>query len=434
MKFWLRIIIPVLALAAAGCHGSAPETDSAVLKTVPSRAIAVAHFSRADKALALFTDSTSVFRRLDLGGLHDSEACLSWVYSADLVPVLAIDAGRSGSDTTSVAAKVIARAEELGLHCCHSGAALKRTILIFSPLQAVVDEAQAHIDAQTSIMDAPGFAEACKLAEGGAGTLYLRGSAARRWLPRGIFRGIFPRVITAGMISSYSDWFVANFDSYSAEKVAVRYLKDEAGGHYARVIESIPGGDVKVASVLPEDYALLVDFPVGNAKKYMEAWTSYLDVNALLPANRVKAKNIGASHGITPQAWAAKLNIREIAFVARFNRADENVPAEARIASRVLRVRANKKSGLPKGPGAFECPGAPGVLFGGLFRLEDESFCAPLGRWMVIGSEQDVRSYIEDAGRVKLPALPGSKCKFAVCTPDWQIAATGEEIGLKIWN
>ena len=431
MKFWLRIIIPVLALAAAGCHGSAPEVSSDVLKAVPSRAVAVAHFGRLDKALGLLTDSTSVLRQLDFGSLHSSEASLSWVYSGNLVPVLAVDAGRADDDTSSVAARVLAKAGELGLHCCHTGAALKRSLLIISPLQAVVDEAQAHVDAQTSIMDAPGFAEACKLSDGEAGTLYLKSSAARRWLPKGILFGIFPRIITASMISSYSEWFVADFDSYSLENVRVKCLQDPSGNHYSSVIESVPGGDVKIAALLPGDYSLLVDFPVANAKKYLEAWNSYLDVKALLPANKVKAKALERSCGISPLAWASKLNIREIAMVAR---PAGTFSGEVQKAARVLVVRAGKKGGLPKEAGEFECPGAPALLFGNLFRLDDESFCATSGPWLVIGSQQDVLSYIEDAGRLKLADLPRSDCKFAVRTPGWQIAATGDKIGLNIWN
>ena len=443
MKFWLRILSPVLALSLASCHGSAPEADSDVLKAVPSRAVAVGHFGRLDKAIDLLTDSTSVFRQIDFGGLHSSEACLSWVFSANLVPVLALEAGRGDGDTTSTAAKVIERVRELGLHCVHSGDALKRAVLIISPLQAVVDEAKAHIEAQTSILDAPGFADACKLAEGEAGTLFLRGSAAGKWLPKGFLKGIFPRPATAGMISSFSDWFVADFDGYSAAKVSVRYLGDKTGNHFSKVIESIPGGDVKVANLLPEDFALLVDLPVGNSKKYAEAWKAYLEVRALHPANKIKANQITKASGISPEAWAAKLGIKEVAMVARTSTYEEleEVPGRRKPrvverikCSKVLLVRAGARSALPKVAGANEYPGAAAVLYGKIFRLEDESFCAPSGHWLVIGAEEDVNAYIEDAGRVKLPDLPKSDCKFAICAPDWQIACAGDEIGLKIWN
>lgn len=433
MKFWLKIITPVLALVAASCHGSAPEADSDVLKAVPSRAVAVAHFGRLDKALSLLTDSTSVLRQIDFGSLHSNEATISWVYSANLVPVLAVEAGRGTSDISSVAAKVMARAQEQGLHCSYTGDALKRAILIISPLQSVVDEAQAHIDAQTSILDAPGFADASKLAEGEAGTLFLSGQATRRWLPKGFLKGIFPRIATASMTASFSEWFVADFDSYSTEKISVKYLQDPSGYHYSKVIESTRGGDVKLASFLPEDYSLFVDFPVGNAVKYMEAWSSYLDVKALLHTNRINSKIIERSCGISPMAWAAKLNIKEVALVARF-RPEASAASEPQTASKVLLVRAGKKSGLPAVAGKNECPGGLEVLFGRLFRLEDESFCAPVGRWLVIGAERDVLPYIEDAGKLRLPDLPKSDCNFAICTPDWQIACAGGKIGLRKWN
>ena len=443
MKFWLKILSPILALSLAACHGSAPEADSDVLKAVPSRAVAVGHFGRADKALALLTDSTSVFRQIDFGSMHSNEASLSWVFSANLVPVLAIEAGKGDGDTTSTAAKVISRAQELGLHCCHSGDALKRAVLIISPLQSVVDEALAHIEAQTSVLDAPGFAEANKLAEGEAGTLFLRGSAAFKWMPKDFLKGIFPRIATASMISTFSDWFVADFDSYSTEKVSVKCLKDNVGNHYSSVIGSIPGGDMKIASFLPEDFALFIDLPIDNAKKYAEAWASYLDARALHPANKVKSNQIAKANGISPEAWAAKYAVKEVATVARVSTYEEleEVPGRRKPkvverikCARVLLVRAGNKSALPKLAGPNECPGATGVLYGKLFRLDDESFCAPSGHWLVIGAEDDVLSYLESAGRVKLPDLPKSDCKFAVCAPDWQIACEGDEIGLKIWN
>ena len=65
-------------MAAVSCSQatSAPEV-SRLLRTVPSRSVEIACFRNGGKALAMLLDSSSVFRRIDLGRLSDHEAVLS---------------------------------------------------------------------------------------------------------------------------------------------------------------------------------------------------------------------------------------------------------------------------------------------------------------------------------------------------------------------
>ena len=78
------IIAAVLLISCARVQ--APE-ESALLRTVPSRAVAVMHFSHCERALEFLLDSTSVFRQLDYGRLGDEEMILSGVESRTSSPV-----------------------------------------------------------------------------------------------------------------------------------------------------------------------------------------------------------------------------------------------------------------------------------------------------------------------------------------------------------
>ena len=107
-------VVATLALGlACGCGGKA-DIDSAPLLAIPSRAVAVAHFTRVDKALPLLVDSTSRLRAIDYGSLHNSEMAFCYLYSASLVPVLVIDAGHADADTSHQVKKILPRTLRAG--------------------------------------------------------------------------------------------------------------------------------------------------------------------------------------------------------------------------------------------------------------------------------------------------------------------------------
>ena len=81
------------------CTGNISRDIPPLMRSVPSRSLAVMHFPHCSSALEFLLDSTSIFRRVDYGRLGSAEMVLSYDYSAALVPLLSgaieTDSGRS---------------------------------------------------------------------------------------------------------------------------------------------------------------------------------------------------------------------------------------------------------------------------------------------------------------------------------------------------
>ena len=415
-------VVATLALGlVCGCGGKA-DIDSAPLLAIPSRAVAVAHFTRVDKALPLLVDSTSRLRAIDYGSLHNSEMAFCYLYSASLVPVLVIDAGHADADTSHQVEKILQQAAEAGIASAYTGDKLKkRSLLILSTSQAEVNESLLHLEEHTSILDAPGFRQAIERAEGKAGVVIMRGTGTRRWLPKSFLSDVYQRFPLIKFIESFSEWTAGVFDSYDASELELQYLPDPLFGHFSSVLENIGGGESKLAGVLPKDFSFAMDMPVADFASWQSAYQKYLDVKALLPRNKKTQAIIKESCGITPVQWVKNNKIKEVALV-RFGE------------SMIILARCGKKlkqQGIVKDN---DCPGAVPVLFGDAFRLEDQSRALPCGHWLVIGSEEALQAFIAADKGVKGCPIPKKDCKFAVCTPQWQIADSGDKIKLNIWN
>ena len=101
------LLSAIAILCVLSCSKGGNAELPQLMRTVPSRSMAVMHFDRCDDALALLLDSTSVFRRLDYGRLGNAEIILSYDYSAGLIPLLSIDAGRASEDSSSTVRKAL---------------------------------------------------------------------------------------------------------------------------------------------------------------------------------------------------------------------------------------------------------------------------------------------------------------------------------------
>ena len=109
------------ALALVSCGGGDSDSGAgpseevrALLRTVPSDALAVAVRRSCAEAVSLL-DSSAALRSLGYGGLEDSPAVISWTFDGKLSPVLAVDAGRTQAraEAAGAAAEL---AGSLGLH------------------------------------------------------------------------------------------------------------------------------------------------------------------------------------------------------------------------------------------------------------------------------------------------------------------------------
>ena len=79
----------------------------------------------------------------------------------------------------------------------------------------------------------------------------------------------------------------------------------------------------------------------------------------------------------------------------------------------VIAVRCKKSPAL-RGISPNPIEGIPGILFGEVFSLPDESICSNLGKWLIIGSLNDVTAFCAKEKGTPPKGLAVRGLKFAV--------------------
>lgn len=413
-----RIVLIIAAAVLAACSEGTGVEVSGLLRTVPSRSVEVMNFRHCGKALRMLLDSSDVFRQLDLGRLADEEMVLSYDFSSTMVPLLAIDAGRSAGDTSEAAKAVMEQAPSLKLFTAFTvDTVSRRAALLLSPSTAAISEALVHIGAGTSIMDAPGFAGAMELADGSEGVIMLRNSSARHWLPRTFLSGIIAWRNLVEFFSGACEWTVVNFPGARKDNLHVKTSGKDGDRYYMSVFEGLKGAPCKVGEVLPEGAGWVVDLPLADWKAFYEARCRWLDSNSILLRHRRECDALKASAGTSPEAWVSAMNPREIALV----RWDGHEVL-------LLRTRAKISNALENN--AF--PSFPAAIFGNVFSLKDESSCRGMEGWLVIGSEDDVTEFTTLSDRHSPQALEGGNLAFAVLAQGKTLTGKAGDINLSI--
>lgn len=407
----------LVALMLVSCaRVSAPE-ETSLLRTVPSRAVAVMHFGHCGHALELLLDSTSVFRQLDYGRLEGAEMILSYDYSAGLIPLLALDAGRSDADTSSAVRKILLQAEELKLSALYTGDLLpKRAALLLSPSRAAIDEALMHIESGVSVLDAADFVEASALADGSAGCIILKNENAGRWLPANLLKGQVDRREMVKFVSGAAKWMVLSFKDLSREGISFRCYTGGSRKYLAELFSGLPSGDSKLASALPDTAHFVVDLPLKDYKQYCEAWKECLDARADLSKYKGRLAGLKKRFGKSPDAWLAEMAPREIALVRWESR-------------ELLLLRSGRK--LKGGPAENPCPGFIPAIFGDIFRIADDSCTSPWEGWVLFGSEDDIAAWKDAARSGAFRGIPRS-ARFYMKNDALCLAADGKNILLNV--
>ncbi len=408
------IIAAVLLVSCARVQ--APE-ESALLRTVPSRAVAVMHFNRCEPALEFLLDSTSVFRQLDYGRLGDEEMILSYDYSAGLIPLLAVDAGRAGADTSAAVRKVLQQAEELKLNPLYTADLLpKRAAVLLSPSRAAIDEALMHIESGASVLDAADFAGVSALADGTAGNIILKNESAGRWLPAKMLKGQVERREMVKFVSGASQWTVLSFRDLSRRGITVRCFTGGKRKYLAEMFAGLPAGESKLALAVPDTAHYIVDLPLKDWKQYSEAWKDCLDARAELSKYKGRLAGLKKRFGKSPDAWLAEMAPREIALV-RWE------------SHEVLLLRSGhkRKGDVAENP----YPGFIPAIFGEAFRIADDSCTAVRDGWTLFGSADDIAACGDAVRTGALKGMPRS-AKFYMKNNAVCMAADGKNISMDV--
>lgn len=411
-RFFLLLVLPLLLSACGGNGGHSDNTLSErripeLIAAVPSDALAVLCFNHCAEGLAYY-DSTSVLHKLDLSAFKNASMALSLCYNGSLVPVLALDAGRTeAADSASAVSGLLAQAASLRLQAEYvrpDPDAKRRGFVVITPSNAQLTAVRRHLTEYTSILDAPGFRQALAAATSEQFIIF-RNSGADRLAPKGWMGAFFPRRDLTEFLQKAADWTVLSPD---AGGFAVTPVSNASNTFCASFLGGLPPADSKLGTVLPDTVRLALALPVREPET-REAFEHYQDAAVKLTRYHKQLDALKKESGKDPLKWEKELDIREVALV--------HTDGGAVTLVRPARAMQDHE------PGENPWRGFVPALYGSVFALADDSVSAALGGWYIYGSEAAVQAFL-DASRLLEPTAkwPGKGCRFAIQVNDKTLA------------
>lgn len=402
------------------------DSRLSLITAVPSDAVMVVTFPDLKTAGAIFSDSTrtvlyfmgsreeSPFNEFMQHGLSRSgsvraaNTVLSLHYNGELVPLLAIDACRADSTIPDDVSDLMAYAEETGLSAGYvdcsdivekDGHLSRRSVLLVSPSDVLVKSAERHLAKGISVADSDGFSECTAALAGNDIMILLSNENVGK-----LFTSIADR-----SLYGYSDFFkrMAKWTAFSLEEASEERIQlggyaswDAGNADFFEVFDNILPAKSSVYSILPSYTLFMASIPMRDCKSYISAYDTYLDGTGTLGKIQPLRAGLGKTAGISPEAWAEILDIKEVATASFI--------VDDRIESVVL-VKPGKEDAATIFRGTdigdlksykpdvhtYAYPGFASSLFGTVFSAADEGCFTYIGGWIVSGSDAAVREYTE---------------------------------------
>lgn len=401
-----------------------------LLNHVPSDACGVIVCEKAVAGMENLFDSGSVYRELSYGELSDSRMVISYHYLGQIVTMVAIDAGRTQTAAKN-AAPVMEAAGERGLSsrlvqapAPRRGA--NRSVLLISPSESVIDAAERHLEAHTSVLEVVGMAEALEKAPAKGDVVIFRNDAISNLLPKDFLAKYLTRKQVTSFIKGYADWTVMHLTNAEPAGKGVYLSYDVRSVHpddfskSAQVFESQGFGESKAGTMLPQGTTYVIDQPIASIQTLIESRKKNLDAGGALNKWTNTCASLKKATGIDPVKWAEETDIKEVAKVSW--KGEEVVlirPAKPLVSHS---VRPNSHRGFVT------------ALFGQAYSLADESHSACIGNWLIIGGEEAVKHFLASEVRQKLHYWPAKNVKAIVLADDCQIAWTRSELRFDVYR
>ncbi|MCH5172699.1 MAG: hypothetical protein J1D85_00665 [Bacteroidales bacterium] len=403
---YLLVCCAILGVAACGQRGASSPAEDApeLLAAVPSDALSVGIFSRLDKGLGHMLDSSSLLHRPDYGRLARSKAVVALCDVGSLTPLVIVEAGRHGSDTSAAAAALLRQAPELGLSAELIELPQHNAVAV-SPSPTVISIVRRHIVSESSILDAPCFDMVLEHL-GGTDVVACRNSGALKLFD--VELATFTRREAASFLKDACEWTV-----FSGEKMTPVFPSSEK--YYCNFMSSVADGQSKLGSVLPSGVQLALDFPVASIQEWRRGYETWLDARVKLEQYNKRLSDLAKKTGKNPLNWEKEIGVREVAVLA--------APGY-----RVNMIRVNKSVSRDGTVRANPYTGFAAALYGDAFNAADSCilYC---GDWMLSGERQVLDTLNLGHGQ---PSGWPSRARAAVYTPGRRLYWTNQSI--RIWN
>lgn len=436
-KTWLKTLAAFAAsLLLSSCWlvgdssgDSIPEVKGfELLNYIPSDACGLIVCEKATAGLENLFDSGSVFRELSYGRLGDSKMVISYHFVGQLVPMIALDAGKSqaaikeaqavidAAAALELQAKIVQKPEKRG----------RRSVLLISPNAALIDAAERHMEAHTSVMEVVGITEALEKAPERGDVVVFRNDAIANLISSDFLSKYVTRKQLISFIKGYSDWTVMHLsDTEVAGRGVyltydVRTVQPDDFSKSAQVFDSQGYGESKVSNMLPQGTTYVVDQSIASIESLLEARKKNMDARGTLNKWNNTCAQLARSTGTDPVKWAMEIDIKEVAKVQWKGEEVVLVRPAKPLVSHNIRPNAHR---------SFVT-----TLFGQGYSIADDSHAACIGNWLIMGSEEAVKHFLASEVKQKLHYWPTKGVKAVVLADDCQLAWTRSELRFDVYR
>lgn len=418
------VILLALSLLLISCTGrpsgssDRQQPDRKVpelLATVPSDALAVAHYDKCSEGIMLL-DSTSILRALDLSSVSGRKMALTLCYNGSLTPVISIETAADSRDSLNMA-DLMSQAKALKLQAAHFSAEEiggRRGATVITTSESQLSAIRRHVAGKTSIMDAQNFKAALNASGSADSFIILKTAGADRYLPKDFLGGRFNRRELTAFMKTASEWITAVPQGKSMNIIPVHNGSDV---YYAKAMEDMPTGDSKLDAILPASTTFMLSMPVETGG-FRQAYERYIDANVKLEKYSSRLAALKKGSGKDPLKWEKELDVKEVAIVCW--EGHEVIIVRPSKAVRDKHVEENPYRGFIT------------ALYGQAFSLVDDICTAQAFGCHIYGSELDVNEFILCDERM-VNATPLLKAgHFLVYEPERMTNWTKK--GIKTWN
>ncbi len=351
-----------------------------------------------DGAFRKFLDSVAA---ADLGSLRSSQTILSAHYVGGLEPLFIVDLCRSGANEPSQTATLQGLASKAGLYCrvvdCSSSAPDGtwlggRRILVASTSDVLEESCERHIAKGVSVLDREWFAAALNSVKSEKNFLLISNENSGKIVDE-VFGREYRSVSEA--VKRMGDWCAFGIDASSTTLKLTGFQLGGGGvNRLMNVFDATSPATSSALSMAPSYAVSVFAMPLSDSKKHIEAYSEYLNTKSGRVKYAAEQTRLRKAAGIAPSVWAESVNPREIALATFYaGESPESVlllrPGNSNAASGFFGATDRAAPAISD----YAYPGFTGFLFGPLFSLEDESKCAVIDGWAVIGSETAVSEY-----------------------------------------
>ena len=423
-----------------------------LFQAVPSDAVAVACLAHMNDVsqpafsgfefLSILSDAVS---QGQFATFAESPMAVSLHYSGKLSPLYIFDVGAASLHPSSEASELMSFGQRNGLHTAYvdcssvlDGQELaSRSLVLMAETETLVRSSNRHLAQSLSVMGNPGFSQAAASASG-TDLLFVSYAQAKPLFTSVFNRKYFKekygsseysavysaRAAFSGTLAQWSVFSISSEDSAPVVLKGVHHFDSDASD-FMSVLAKSTGSISQISSVLPSYTYFALAIPFADMAQYLDAYQAYLDSKQALPSYNKTQKDLQTKNKVSPSEFLRRIGVKEVA-TATFG--DSSSPRMVNLMKvgrqdtlMFVGTGVTSFKGYAPQVHEFAYPGHLAAVFGGYFKLDDESYFTYVDGWLITGSYEAVKEfqsgrareytlaqYMADAGKDDLLAREGT--------------------------